>query len=83
MFHNAFKVIFVTFNSQFLFFSFYFVFLAVQDSSIGDLVRNWNQNNILLKSEADIATFKEDFILSKINSYDEECFKVNCLACKN
>ena len=47
------------------------------------IVRNWNQNNILLKSEADIATFKEDFILSKINSYDEECFKVNCLACKN
>ena len=46
------------------------------------IVRNWNQNNIILKSESDIATFKEDFILSKLNSYDEECLKVNCLACK-
>ena len=47
------------------------------------IVRNWNQNNVLLKSEADIATLKEDFILGKLNSYDEECFKINCLACKN
>ena len=46
------------------------------------IIRNWNQNNILLKSEADISNLKEDFVQKKINSYDEECVKPNCYTCK-
>ena len=45
------------------------------------IVRSWNQNNLSLKTEADIAAFKEDFIQKKLDSYDEECFKPNCSAC--
>ena len=46
------------------------------------IVRGWNQNNLLLKSEADLTAFKEDFIQKKLNSYDEECSKPNCSACR-
>ena len=46
------------------------------------IIRNWNQNNILLKSEADTSNLKEDFVQKKINSYDEECVKPNCYTCK-
>ena len=46
------------------------------------IVRGWNQNNLLLKSEADLTAFKEDFIQKKLNSYDEECSKPNCTACR-
>ena len=46
------------------------------------IIRSWNQNNMLLKSEADIANLKEDFIQKKINSYDEDCVKPNCYMCK-
>ena len=46
------------------------------------IIRSWNQNNILLKSEADISNLREDFVQKKINSYDEECVKPNCYMCK-
>ena len=46
------------------------------------IIRSWNQNHLSLKSEADFATLKEDFIQKKLNSYDEECFKPNCKACR-
>ena len=46
------------------------------------IVRNWNQNHLTLKSEADMAVFKEDFIQKKLKTYDEECSKANCSACK-
>ena len=46
------------------------------------IARSWNQNHLLLKSEADITAFKEDFIQTKLRSYDEECTKPNCNACK-
>ena len=42
------------------------------------IIRSWNQNNILLKSEADITNLKEDFVQKKMNTYDEECVKPNC-----
>ena len=47
------------------------------------IIRSWNQNHLSLKSEADFATLKEDFIQKKLNSYDEECFKPNCKACRD
>ena len=47
------------------------------------IIRKWNQNHISLKSEAEVETFKEDFIKKKLNSYDEECSKQNCHACRN
>ena len=31
------------------------------------------QNNMLLKSEADVANLKKDFIQKNISSYDEDC----------
>ena len=46
------------------------------------IIRSWNQNNMLLKSEADISNLKEDFIQKKISSYDEDCVKPNCYMCK-
>ena len=46
------------------------------------IVRSWNQNHLTLKSEADMAVFKEDFIQKKLKTYDEECSKANCSACK-
>ena len=47
------------------------------------IIRKWNQNHISLKSEAEVETFKEDFIKKKLNSYDDECSKQNCHACRN
>ena len=46
------------------------------------IIRSWNQNNILLKSEADITNLKEDFVQKKMNTYDEECVKPNCYMCR-
>ena len=47
------------------------------------IIRSWNQNHLCLKSEADVTALKEDFIQKKLNSYDEECFKPNCQACRD
>ena len=47
------------------------------------IIRSWNQNHLTLKSEADVTALKEDFIQKKLNSYDEECFKPNCQACRD
>ena len=46
------------------------------------IIRSWNQNSILLKSEADITNLKDDFVRKKLNSYDESCVKPNCQVCR-
>ena len=46
------------------------------------LIRNWNRNSIVLKSEADISCLKNDFTTFKLNSYEEDCNKLNCYVCK-
>jgi hypothetical protein len=45
------------------------------------LIRNWNRNNILIKSEADISELKNYFTIVKTNTYEEECIKLKCYVC--
>ena len=47
------------------------------------IIRSWNQNHLSLKSEADVAALKEGFIQKKLDSYEEECSKPNCHACRD
>ena len=47
------------------------------------IIRSWNQNHLSLKSEADVAALKENFIQKKLDSYEEECSKPNCHACRD
>ena len=47
------------------------------------IVKSWNQNHLIIKSEADISALKEKFIKQKLDSYDEECLKENCMICRD
>ena len=45
------------------------------------LIRAWNCNNLLLKSEAELVNLKSDFTSHKLNNYETECAVVNCYVC--
>ena len=45
------------------------------------IIRAWNSNNLLIKSEADCAILKESFKQNKLELYEEDCLKQNCYVC--
>ena len=45
------------------------------------MIRAWNQNELLIKSEAEVTDLKEYFTMCKFNSYESECLKINCYIC--
>ena len=45
------------------------------------IIRAWNSNNLLIKSEADCVIMKESFKQNKLESYEEDCLKPNCYVC--
>ena len=53
----------------------------LKDFPICQMTRAWNCSNILIKSEAEIAVFKETFISQCMNKYEDECVKPNCYVC--
>ena len=42
------------------------------------MIRAWNSNNLLIKSEADCTTLKENFKQNKLDLYEDDCLKPNC-----
>jgi hypothetical protein len=63
------------FKQQLLKVKYLFYFPAVQ------LTQNWNRADITIKSEGAITSLKSSFISTKINQYEEECYKISCFAC--
>ena len=45
------------------------------------MIRGWNSNNLLIKSEADCTTLKENFKQNKLDLYEDDCLKPNCYVC--
>ena len=45
------------------------------------LIKNWNRNSILIKSEGEHLGLKAAFITNKLNSYEEECSNAYCYIC--
>ena len=45
------------------------------------LIRAWNRNNLILKSEAQLEYLKLDFIAHKVNNYESDCLITNCYVC--
>ena len=45
------------------------------------MIRAWNSNNLLIKSEADCTTLKENFKQNKLDLYEDDCLKPNCYVC--
>ena len=47
------------------------------------MIRAWNQNDLLIKSEGEVTDLKEYFMMHKLNSYESECLEVNCYICNH
>jgi hypothetical protein len=47
------------------------------------LLRSYNRNSIVIKSERNISNLKDLFIREKLYNYEAECTKQNCYVCNN
>ena len=45
------------------------------------LIRAWNCNTLLLKSDAELVNLKFDVTSHKLNNYESECVLENCFVC--
>jgi hypothetical protein len=45
------------------------------------LVQSYNRNSVIIKSEGMIKSLKTAFIKEKLNTYEDECTKLNCYVC--